>query len=111
MMGAISTRADEADVLNAIRSAANKIFYLEPAFMAKILRNLAASGDPTDDLSPREIDVFFLIGFGLKNNAIARKLQIRPKTVYAHKEKIKFKLKIANSALLLREAIRWAEGL
>jgi DNA-binding CsgD family transcriptional regulator len=48
-----------------------------------------------------------MIGEGLATKQIARRLHLSPKTVDAHREKIKTKLKLANSLQLSRRAFQW----
>jgi DNA-binding CsgD family transcriptional regulator len=58
-------------------------------------------------LSGRELSVFSLIGEGLSNVHIAVKLGISVKTVEAHKENMKRKLKVATAEDLRIAAIEW----
>jgi DNA-binding CsgD family transcriptional regulator len=62
---------------------------------------------PVDTLSDRELEVFHLIGEGLTTNAIARRLQLSPHTIYTHREKIKQKLNIRNATELAQRAVQW----
>ena len=59
-------------------------------------------------LSDRQLLVLSLMGKGLKTAQIAEKLFISRKTVEAHKDQIKKKLKCGNSQELLQFAIEWA---
>jgi DNA-binding NarL/FixJ family response regulator len=58
------------------------------------------------DLTDRELEVLTLIGRGQTAREIAQKLFLSVKTVEAHRERIKDKLKLKNSAELLRYATR-----
>ena len=63
----------------------------------------AGRGEPlaknsVETLSNRELEVFELIGKGLATRLIARQLDVRPKTVEAHRENIKRKLQLKNGA-------------
>jgi DNA-binding CsgD family transcriptional regulator len=49
-----------------------------------------------------------MIGQGLTTMQIARRLELSPKTVETHREKIKQKLNLKNSAELSRRAVQWA---
>jgi DNA-binding NarL/FixJ family response regulator len=62
---------------------------------------------PIGSLSQREFEVFRLIGRGGTNQDIARHLHISLKTVEAHREHIKRKLKVTSSTALNLLAVRW----
>ena len=48
-----------------------------------------------------------MIGQGMTTKQIARKLDLSPKTVEAHRENIKTKLDLKNSGELNRRAVLW----
>jgi len=58
-------------------------------------------------LSDRELDVFQLIGDGLTTQQIADKTHLGLKTVETYKNRIKEKLNIENSNLLIKKAVEW----
>lgn len=66
-----------------------------------------ALGTPVASLSSREFEVFRLIGEGCDNREIARRLHISLKTVEAHREHIKRKLRVEGSTALNLFAVRW----
>lgn len=71
---------------------------------------MAVSGDSTiDGLTKREIQVFSLLGEGLKVSQIAQSLGIAVKTVEAHREHIKNKLNVDTAAQLVIMASRWLD--
>jgi DNA-binding NarL/FixJ family response regulator len=51
--------------------------------------------------------VFRLIGAGVKTQDIADQLHLSVKSIEAHRDRIKKKLKLADAAELLRVALRW----
>lgn len=55
-------------------------------------------------LSPRELEVFSLIGQGVSTKQIAKRLFLSDKTVETHREKIKKKLNLKNSIQLQHAA-------
>jgi DNA-binding NarL/FixJ family response regulator len=59
--------------------------------------------------SERELEVFEYLGQGLTVRQIADKLHRSVKTVEAHRENIKKKLRLTNTTELLRNAIHWVE--
>lgn len=61
------------------------------------------------DLSNREMQIFMLIGAGMTTGQIAEDLNLSPKTVGAHREKIKTKLGLETASELEREALLYVE--
>ncbi|MDD4892060.1 MAG: response regulator transcription factor, partial [Phycisphaerae bacterium] len=57
-----------------------------------------------DRLSAREFQIFDLIGQGIQTREIAERLHLSVKTVDAHRENIKGKLKLRNATELLKTA-------
>lgn len=71
---------------------------------------LPASGSLVEQLSDRELETFQLLGKGYETRVVAEMMKVSMKTVQAHCAHIKEKLKLANAAELLREAVRWQEN-
>jgi DNA-binding NarL/FixJ family response regulator len=97
-------------LLDAIRQVLRGEIYLTTRMANRLMHNLV--GKPTDEdpiksLSNREVEVFEMIGQGLTTQQIAGKLKLSPKTIETHREKIKGKLDLKNSAELNRRAIQW----
>ena len=63
--------------------------------------------DPIQRLSDRELEVFQLIGQGKTTGAIARQLHLSVHTIDTHREKIRHKLGVKNSAELMQRAVLW----
>ena len=61
-------------------------------------------------LSPREFEVFSLIGWGNTVSVIADKPGISVKTVERHRENIKNKLNLASAPALVASAARWLDA-
>jgi DNA-binding NarL/FixJ family response regulator len=84
--------------------------YLSPRMANRMIHHLVgqpAEEDPIKTLSNRELEVFEMIGRGMTTRNIARKLKLSAKTVETHREKIKGKLNLKNSAELNRRAVQW----
>ena len=98
-------------LIEAIRHVLQGDVYLSPRMTRLLLHGVvggAASGQsPVERLTNREIEVFQMIGQGLTTKQIARRLDLSPKTVDAHREKIKTKLNLANSVQLSHRAFQW----
>ena len=59
-----------------------------------------------EDLTPREQQILGLIWSGLKNREIATRLKISVKTVEAHRATMMKKVRVSNTAQLLKAAIQ-----
>jgi DNA-binding NarL/FixJ family response regulator len=65
--------------------------------------------DPVSSLSDREFEVFLLLGQGYAPRHIAEDLCLSVSTVEAYRERMKEKLGVPSSPLLLRYAVRWCK--
>jgi DNA-binding NarL/FixJ family response regulator len=109
-MGYISKEESYQNVLEAIRHVLGGNMFLSPGMTNKILRRLGGGDidqDPIATLSNREIEVFEMLGRGMTTKAIAKKLGVSPKTIEAHRERIKTKLNLRNASELNCQAVRW----
>ncbi|MET7451973.1 response regulator transcription factor [Streptomyces sp. NPDC005574] len=88
-----------SDLVSAVRTVASGQSMLDPATTARLMRSLRA--DPADSpavpselasLSPRERDILALIGDGLTNREIGKKLYLSEKTVKNHISRLLAKL-------------------
>ncbi|MEW1923024.1 response regulator transcription factor [Streptomyces sp. NPDC088360] len=88
-----------SDLISAVRTVASGQSMLDPATTARLMRSLRA--DPADtpavapelaSLSPRERDILELIGDGLTNREIGKKLYLSEKTVKNHISRLLAKL-------------------
>jgi DNA-binding NarL/FixJ family response regulator len=99
-------------VVTAIRMILGGGIYVSEKMASTILQKVAGGasaegGSPVDVLSARELEVFQLLGQGLAVRQIAENLFISVKTVEAHREHIKQKMKFKGSSELLRYAIEF----
>ena len=79
---------------------------------ARILENLVGKCTktlPIERLSNRELEVFQLIGRGRSTVQIAEELHLSPKTVEAHRARVKEKLDLRTMTELISFAARWVE--
>ncbi|MFJ9346407.1 response regulator [Streptomyces sp. NPDC101237] len=88
-----------SDLVSAVRTVASGQSMLDPATTARLMRTLRA--DPADmpsvppelaSLSPRERDILALIGDGLTNREIGKKLYLSEKTIKNHISRLLAKL-------------------
>jgi DNA-binding NarL/FixJ family response regulator len=109
-MGYIPKHEATETLLDAIRQVLRGEIYLTARMSNRMMHNLAgkpAETDPINTLSNREVEVFEMIGQGLTTQQIAGKLKLSAKTIETHREKIKGKLDLKNSAELNRRAVQW----
>ncbi|MEI5525647.1 response regulator transcription factor [Streptomyces brasiliscabiei] len=88
-----------SDLVSAVRTVASGRSMLDPATTARLLRSLRAesAGPPAvpselAGLSPRERDILALIGEGLTNREIGKRLFLSEKTVKNHISRLLAKL-------------------
>lgn len=65
----------------------------------------ASTPEPTRVLSPRELEIYRLIGLGLTSKEIAARLFLSAKTVETHRRKIAAKLGMSASSIVQRAAL------
>jgi DNA-binding NarL/FixJ family response regulator len=111
-MGYINKQEVAEKVIDAIRQVMAGKIYLSTHMTEKLLqRAVGTAGElpksPIETLSDRELEVFKMIGNGMTTRHIAGDLHLSIKTVETHRENIKGKLNLPNSAELSREAVQW----
>jgi DNA-binding NarL/FixJ family response regulator len=109
-MGYINKEQATANILAAIRQVLEGKVYLSAAMTEKLLKR--AVGPDTgrsgvENLSDRELDVFRLIGQGLKTKEIASQLHLSTSTVETYRDRIRQKLDVKDGAELARRALQW----
>jgi DNA-binding NarL/FixJ family response regulator len=109
-MGYVNKRVPTQDVIHAIRSIVAGDVYVSGGLTA-LLAGLGRRKRPRDDyvapLTNRELQVFELLGQGRTTAQIAQQLGVQRKTVEAHRENIKRKLRLNNASELTRAAVVW----
>lgn len=109
--GYLMKGAELEGVVQALDALLRGEIVLSPRMNTRLLaRHL--HGGPAEryaDLSNREMQIFLLIGAGMTTGQIAGDLNLSPKTVGAHREKIKTKLGLETASELEREALLYVE--
>jgi two-component system, NarL family, response regulator NreC len=100
--GYVLKDAADAELVQAVRSAAAGDTYLQPALGARLA---ATDQRAADELSERERDVLRRIALGHTNAEIAEQLYISIRTVESHRAHIQQKLGISSRAELVRYAL------
>jgi DNA-binding NarL/FixJ family response regulator len=102
-----------SDFLTAVRKVLDGQIYLHPDFGSQLVSSLARGGEmppvaSVERLTAREREVLRLLGAGHDSREIARQLQLSPKTVEAHRQRIREKLGFASTIQLVRFAVMQA---
>jgi DNA-binding NarL/FixJ family response regulator len=112
--GFVTMKEPTEQLVTAIRRAMETGIYVSEKIAEGIVSRFVDIGRPGPKgsmrfFSDREYEVFEYIGQGLSVRQIAEKLQRSVKTVEAHRENLKKKLRLESTAELLRNAIHWVE--
>jgi len=111
-LGYIMKSEPPSRVIQAIRKVMRGEVYFSASQTGSLL--LGMSDEPAkaaaleERLTDLEMEVFELIGRGADPKAIARQLRISLKTVLAHRENIKIKLRVRTAAKLAHVAFSWS---
>lgn len=108
--GYLNKSCANEELAQAIRQVLDGRIYLSAVDSERLLRRVSQGRTSTSDvdkLSDRELAVFQRIGEGLTTRQIAEQLTLSHKTVETHRERIKKKLGLSNSATLMRRAVEW----
>ncbi len=111
--GYIMKEATTENIVLAIRKILSGDIYLSAEVSSHILKKMTGSqagADLLESLSDRELEVFRLIGEGLRTRDIAERLHLSIKTVESYREHIKIKLNLDNAAKLMRAAVEWSQS-
>jgi two-component system, NarL family, response regulator NreC len=100
--GYVLKEAADAELVQAVHSAAAGDTYLQPALGARLAADDSNEGD---ELSERERDVLRLIALGHTNAEVAEQLYISIRTVESHRAHIQQKLRLSSRAELVRYAL------
>jgi DNA-binding NarL/FixJ family response regulator len=96
------------DLVNALNDVARGKVYISAEIAKKIaLQSLTGEGDPMQQLSAREFEVFRLLAEGKDSEQIAEMLKLSQKTIANYYTGIKQKLGVSNAVEMVRLAIRY----
>ena len=111
------TKAEASEnVMNAIRCVLDGKIYASESFASGLLMNLVETGTPQrgsalNQLTDRELEVFYLIGQGRTTQEIAMSLNLGNKTIETYRARIKEKLNLKNAVELHHRAMNWVRDL
>ncbi|MHC4403239.1 MAG: response regulator transcription factor [Planctomycetota bacterium] len=110
-LGYVNKQDASEKLIDAIHRVLKGEIYVSSRVAKRLLHSFvgveSSNQDPLDALTGREMEVFQMIGQGLTTKTIARRLQLSPKTVEAHRGRIKTKLGLSNSVALSHRAFQW----
>ncbi len=115
--GYLMKDAPPEEVVVALRQIMGGRPYLSQQMTEALLGRVSAGGgsdisdSPVARLTPRELEIFRLIGQGSTTRQVAAALSLSPKTVEGHSSKIKEKLGLHNSVQLQQRAALWVKGM
>ncbi len=101
--GYILKRALGSDLITALRTVANGDVFLYPGASRAVLEEIQ---EPTEPLTPRELEVLQHIVHGETGPQIAEALSLSVKTVEWHRSNLMSKLRVHNTAELVRCALQ-----
>lgn len=110
--GYVSKQEAIRTVVQAVRTILAGRLYLSPTMTERMV-HLAVGvrgeglSSPLERLTDREIEIFEMIGRGLTSRQIAQQLNLSPKTVETHRERVKEKLELKNTVELTTHAVQW----
>jgi two-component system response regulator NreC len=102
--GYVLKEAEEADLLQAVRSVAAGGTYLQPELGARLLTE-PAGAPQSSPLTQREHEVLRLLALGHTNAEVAERLHLSVRTVETHRANIQSKLGTTSRAELVRHAL------
>jgi DNA-binding NarL/FixJ family response regulator len=100
-------------IIDAIRRVLEGKVFLSDAMAEKMLHRAVGVGRkgvtaaPLDVLADRELEVFRLIGQGVKTAEIAERLHLSVKTVETYRDRIRQKLDLSDGTELAHYATQW----
>jgi len=112
-LGYVNKDQATVTIIEAIRQVLAGKIYLSPNMTEKLLHRTMGSEEPTlgrspmDALSDRELEVFRLIGQGVKTSKLAAKLHLSVGTVWTYRDRIREKLSLVDGTELVHYATQW----
>lgn len=112
-MGYITKEQAMSSIIEALRQVAAGKVYLSPEMTERLLHRAVGTKttplerSPVDALSDRELEVFRLIGGGMKTADIAKRLHVSQGTIWTYRDRIREKLDIRDGTELAHFATQW----
>ncbi len=115
-MGYVNKDQGSGIVIDAIRRVLEGKTYLSEAMVEKVVRRTVGGDDtktarlPVDVLADRELEVFQLIGQGVRTADIAQRMHLSVSTVETYRARIRQKLDLPDGTGLVHFATQWVLG-
>ncbi len=111
-LGYINKENTTGKLVEAIQTVSRNELYLSPETTKLLISHVKGEqslcvGSLVHTLSNRELEVFSMIGEGLKTSMIAERMNISVHTVETHRRRIKIKLNLKTAGELTSRATRW----
>ena len=112
-MGYITKEQAMGQMIQAIRQVMGGKVYLSPLMTEKLLhrtvggRESALRCSSVETLSDRELEVFRLIGQGIKTSDIAAQLHLSYGSIWTYRDRIREKLDLRDGTELVHYATQW----
>src|SRR5215212_9026512 len=104
-LGYVLKEAADAELVGAVRAAADGRTYLNPELGARMAAAPPAPEGPPDDLTERELEILRLIALGHTNAEIGGLLYLSVRTIESHRAHIQQKTRRSSRAELVRYAL------
>jgi DNA-binding NarL/FixJ family response regulator len=112
-LGYINKDQATVKIVEAVRRVLEGKVWLSEAMAERMLQRAVGAGrqeplrSPLDALADRELEVFCLIGQGVKTAEIAERLHLSVKTVETYRDRIRQKLDLSDGTKLAHYATLW----
>ncbi|MEA5502652.1 response regulator transcription factor [Halotia wernerae UHCC 0503] len=104
--GILPSTSTELEIVAAVEAIAFGLVVLHPDFLDLLPMREKVVKNPVQTLTPREIEVLGMLGFGLGNKAIAQRLHISEHTVKFHVSSIFQKLAVSTRTEAVTVGVR-----
>lgn len=110
-LGYLNEQESNEKLIEAIQTVLAGKRFLSQEISRRLIEHALSGQDvektPIESLTDRELEIFRMIGEGIKTSAIAERLFLNAYTIDTHRENIKRKLAISSAAELSRAAVHW----
>jgi two-component system, NarL family, response regulator YdfI len=104
--GILPSTSTESEIVAAVEAIASGLLVLHPDAVELLSIREKVVTNPVQSLTPREIEVLVMLGSGLGNKAIAKRLHISEHTVKFHLSSIFQKLSVSSRTEAVAVSIR-----
>jgi DNA-binding NarL/FixJ family response regulator len=113
--GYVSKQEATSVLIEGILRVLGGDLYMSSRVALRLIEGTPASPAPAASvnvavLTPRELEVFELVGKGMSSREIAATLAVGARTVTTHRDNIKRKLRLRHSVEVVAHAARWIES-